>query len=52
MQVEHKVSIPKFLIERIHEAWIDRLFVDGWKVWGKNISRQGEGDTGKSGEIS
>lgn len=30
--MRHKARLSKFLIERIHRDWIDRLFPQGWEM--------------------
>ena len=30
--MRHKIKLSKFLIDRIHKDWIDRLFPERWTV--------------------
>jgi len=44
--VRHKTKavLSRFLVDRIHRDWIDRLFPQGWKIEKKDRGG-GEGDT-------
>ena len=43
----NKAVLNKFLIDRVHKDWIDRLFPGGWKDEDKiNCKRRGGGEHG------
>lgn len=41
-----KAILSKFLIDRIHKDWIDRLFPQGWMLEEKIPERRGGRGTG------
>ena len=43
MRHMNKAVLSRFIVDRIHPDWIDRLFPQGWMVEDNNVARGGGG---------